>query len=205
MGDLTATARVRVVPPVPIEESFEEYSADNLLDWWIGVSKSKYTIETRDGSQILTKLADARGPKFNRSRVYITPPISTGYTVQADVLGVMQRRRRGDVGLINARYRLELFGNVKRMRVISWVPGPRYEERVEFNWEPDRWYTVKFRVDLENGEAVTRAKVWPRDEAEPDTWLLEGRDPQPNLEGSAGIYAYSLAPVYFDNVRIFRE
>ena len=115
------------------------------------------------------------------------------------------RRRRGDVGLINARSRLELFGNVPRMRVISWVPGPRYEERVDFKWEPGRWYTVKFRVDLADGKAHPRVKVWPRGQPEPQAWLLEGEDPQPNLQGSAGIYAYSLAPVCYDNVRVYRE
>jgi len=204
-GELTATARVRIVPTLPISEDFESYADGGMLNWWIGVSKAKHAIEKRDGSEVLTKLSDARGPKFNRSRVYITPPIRTGYTVQADVLGVTKRRRRGDVGLINSRYRLELYGNVKRMRVISWVPGPRYEKRVDFNWEPDRWYTVKFRVDLDGNEAVTRAKVWPRGTPEPDTWQLKGHDPQPNTEGSAGIYAYSMAPLYFDNIRIYRE
>jgi len=202
---LTATARVRVVPELPIAEDFESYDEGEMLNWWIGVSKAKHAIETLDGSKVLKKLSDDRGPKFNRSRVYITPPLATGYTVEADVRGVAQKRRRGDVGLINARYRLELFGNLPRLRVISWVPGPRFEERIDFSWEPDRWYRVKFRVDLEDGKAYPRVKVWPRDEAEPDAWLLEGEDPQPNLEGSAGIYAYSQAPVYFDNVRIYRE
>jgi len=205
LGDLSASARVRVVPRLPITEDFEAYDDGEMLDWWIGVSKAKHAIETIDGSRVLKKLADDRGPKFNRSRVYITPPLPTGYTVQADVLGISQRRRRGDVGLINARYRLELFGNVSRMRVISWVPGPRFEERVDFTWEPGRWYTVKFRVDLADGKAYPRVKVWPHGEAEPDAWLLEGEDPQPNLEGSAGIYAYSLAPVCYDNVRVYRE
>ena len=63
---------------------------------------------------------------------------------------------------------------------------------------------VKFRVDVEGGKGYARAKAWPRDEAEPDAWTIEAVDPQPNLEGSAGIYAYSMAPVYFDNVRIYR-
>ena len=203
-GDLNATARVRIVPDLPIVEDFEAYEEDGMLDWWIGVSKAKHAIQTVEGSKALKKLADNRGPIFNRSRVYITPPLKTGYTVQADVRGERVKRRRGDVGLINARYRLELYGRVGRMRVMSWVPGPRFEKRTEFSWDPDRWYTAKFRVDLEDGQAHLRAKVWPRDEEEPDTWTLEAFDPQPNLEGSAGIYAYSMAPVYYDNVRVYR-
>ncbi len=203
-GDLTATARVRIVPELPIAENFDAYEESDMLSWWIGGSKAKHAIETVDGSRVLKKLADDRGPKFNRSRVYITPPLKTGYTVQADVRGEQDGRRRGDVGLINARYRLEMYGRVKRMRVISWVPGPRFEERVDFSWDPDRWYTVKFRVDLEGDKARVRAKVWPRGEAEPESWTLDALDPQPNLEGSAGLYAYSAAPVYYDNVQIYR-
>jgi hypothetical protein len=87
---------------------------------------------------------------------------------------------------------------------MSWVPGPRFEKRLEgFTWDPDRWYTVKFRVEPEDGKAHLYAKVWPRDEAEPEAWTLEAIDPQPNLEGSAGIYAYSMAPVHYDNVKIY--
>ena len=203
-GDLKAPARVRIVPDLPISEDFESFTEGQLPDWWIGVSKAKHALQTVAGSKVLGKLADNRGPIFNRSRVYITEPLPTGYTVQADVMGVKQGRRRGDVGLINARYRLELFGRVNRLRVMSWVPGPRFEARKEFSWDPDRWYTLKFRVDLEGDKARLRAKVWPRDETEPADWTLEAFDPQPNREGSAGLYAFSMAPVYYDNVRIYR-
>ena len=203
-GDLTAVARVRVVPELPISEDFDSYEDGGMIPWWIGVSKAKHAIETRDGTKVLKKLADDRGPIFNRSLAYITPPLETGYTVQADVMGNKEGRMRGDVGLINARYVFELMGNVQRLRVVSWVPGPRFEERMDFAWEPDRWYTVKCRVDLVDGKALPRVKVWPRDEAEPESWTLEAEDPQPNLEGSAGIYAYSMAPLYYDNLRVYR-
>ena len=83
-----------------------------------------------------------------------------------------------------------------------------YIGRVEFNGKvykarvgPDKHLG---RVDLENGKAYPRVKVWPRGEDEPKEWTLEAEDPQPNLEGSAGIYAYSMTPLYFDNVRIYR-
>ncbi len=204
-GGLTAAARVRVVPRLPIVEDFESYDEGGMIDWWIGVSKAKHAIESIGGSKVLKKRADDRGPKFNRSRVYVTEPLAAGYTVQADVMGVKIGRRRGDVGVINCRYRLELDGSVPRMRVVSWVPGPRFEKRVDFHWDPDRWYTVKLRVDLQDGRGLVRAKAWPRDEAEPGGWTLEAVDPRPNRQGSAGIYAYSRAPVYYDNVRIDRD
>ncbi len=62
-----------------------------------------------------------------------------------------------------------------------------------------------FESYAEGDQARLYAKVWPRDEAEPEQSTLEAVDPQPNLEGSGGIYAYSpLAPVYYDNVKISR-
>lgn len=201
-GDRTATSRVRVVPSLPIEENFDSYAEDGMISWWIGVSKAKYAMATVDGNRVLKKLADNRGPIFNRSRVYITEPLPAGYTVQADLMGEQDRRRRGDVGLINARYRLELFGRVQRLRVMSWVPGPRFEKAIPFKWEPSVWYTAKFQVVPEGDHARVLAKVWPRDDSEPEEWTIEAVDPQPNQEGSAGIYAFSMAPLYYDNVKI---
>jgi hypothetical protein len=107
--------------------------------------------------------------------------------------------------VINDRYTLELFGDLQRLRVVSWIPGPRFETRTEFPWTPGRWYTMKLRVDLEGAEAHVRAKVWPREQSEPTQWTLDAVDPQPNLEGAAGLYANSMAPLYFDNVRIYRD
>ena len=202
LGDRMAMARVRVVPPLTIEEDFDSYAEDGMISWWIGVSKAKYAVATVDGNRVLKKLADNRGPIFNRSRVYITEPLPAGYTVQADLMGEQDRRRRGDVGLINARYRMELFGRVQRLRVMSWVPGPRFEKVIPFKWDPGVWYTAKFQVVPEGETARVLAKVWPRDEAEPEEWSIEAVDPQPNLEGSAGIYAFSMAPLYYDNVKI---
>jgi hypothetical protein len=176
-----------------------------VIGWWAGVSKAKHAIETLDGSKVLKKLSDDRGPIFNRSHVFITPPLAPGYVVEADVLGVKQGRRRGDVGLINDRYDLELFGSAQKMRVMSWIPAPRFEKKVDFHWDAGRWYHLKFKVDLVGDEARLYVKAWPRDETEPAAWTIEAVDPQPNREGSAGIYANStMAPLYYDNVKIYR-
>ncbi len=203
-GALSATARVRVVPELPLAEDFDAYNDGDVVGWWVGVTKGKYAIETQGGSKVLKKIADDRGPIFNRSLGFITPPLAAGYTVEADVMGAKQGRKRGDVGLVNARYNVELMGATQRLRVMSWVPGPRFEKRIDFKWQPDTWYRVKFRVEPRGGEAHLFAKVWPRGEAEPQAWTIEAVDPQPNIEGAAGIYAYSLAPLYFDNVKVER-
>ena len=84
----------------------------------------------------MKKLHDDKGPIFNRSLAFITPPIPAGYTVEADVMGVKEGRRRGDVGVVNSRYVLELYGSGKKLRVMSWIPGPRFEKQIEFPWAP---------------------------------------------------------------------
>jgi outer membrane protein assembly factor BamB len=210
-GTFVGEARVRIVPALPIAEDFESYKDGDVIGWWAGVSKAKHAIETLDGSKVLKKLSDDRGPIFNRSHVFITPPLAPGYVVEADVLGTKQGRLRGDVGLINDRYDLELFGTGQKMRVMSWIPAPRFEKKVDFHWDAGRWYRLKFEVDLVGDEARLYAKAWPRDEPEPAAWTIKAVDPQPNREGSAGIYANSgtynklkPVPLYYDNVKIYR-
>jgi outer membrane protein assembly factor BamB len=210
-GKLVGTARVRVVPDLPISENFESYKDGDIIGWWVGVSKAKYNIETRDGSKVLKKLHDDKGPIFNRSLAYITPPIPAGYTVEADVMGAELKVRgsrvvaRGDVGLTNSRYVLELFGKGKYLRVFSWMPGPRFQHKIDFPWKADTWYRMKLKVEIVGNEGKIYAKVWPRGEAEPKEWTIEATDPQPNYEGSAGVYANSLmAPLYLDNIKVYR-
>ena len=205
LGKLVGTARVRVVPELPISEDFESYKDGETIGWWVGVSKLKYTIETLDGSKVLKKLHDDKGPILNRSLAFITPPMPAGYTVEADVLGVKEGRRRGDVGVANSRYVLELYGGGKKLRVMSWIPGPRFEKQIEYPWAPGTWYRMKFRFEVVDDQGKVFAKVWPRNEAEPKAWTLEATDPQPNYEGAAGIYANStMAPLYLDNIKVHR-
>ena len=205
VGKLVGTARVRVVPDLPINEDFESFKDGDTIGWWVGVSKAKYNIETLDGSKVLKKLHDDKGPILNRSLVYVTPPIPAGYTVEADVMGVQEGRGRGDVGLTNSRYVFELYGSGKKARVFSWMPGPRFEKQIEFPWAPGNWYRMKLLVDVVDNQGKIFAKVWPRKEAEPKAWTIEAVDPQPNYEGAAGIYANStMAPLYLDNIKVYR-
>lgn len=221
-----ATARIRVIPKLPIQLTFDDMAVSALKPIW-PFSGLRLRVADLDGQHALEKVADKKrpSPPFMRLRTYISDPLPTGYTIQADMMsGVRETRRfnyQPDMGLINARYRLTLQGaNSKAeektfLRIESWGPVPRLQEDMDFGWEPGTWYTVKFEVELLNDseQAICRGKVWPRDAAEPDAWTMEVIDPCPNLEGSPGLYAYSTGtiatkdgpPTFFDNVRVYRE
>ena len=75
-------------------------------------------------------------------------------------------------------------------------------KEVKFRSDPDVWYTMKLRVDVQDDGAHIHGKLWKRDEAEPEAWTLETIDPHANLNGSPGLYNYALAESYFDNVSV---
>lgn len=213
---MNASARVRVVPPLPYREDFDTLTPGLPPAGWI-TSKLKVQVDEVDGQKVLRKLADRPSPPFARLRCYITPPLPTGYTIQSDLLGVSKKKRfLPDMGLINSRYLLILTGTTERkrlLRLVSWSPVPRVIKEVEFPWEGDAWYTAKLQVDLEEAQGVVRAKVWARGETEPKAWSLTLQDPSPNPAGSPGLYAYSVAitsktkgtEVLFDNVAITKN
>jgi hypothetical protein len=93
-------------------------------------------------------------------------------------------------------------GNHQRLQVRSWAAALRMEKTIDFTWEMGVWYTMKVRVDVEGGEAVVRGKVWRRGTVEPEPWTITATDPLPNHQGSPGIYGYSAALLYYDNVMV---
>ncbi len=79
---------------------------------------------SRPGATCSRKLASkARpSPPFMRLRAYATPPIPGGYTVEADLMGTLARKRfKPDMGLINSRYRFIMMGMRKRLRIETLV------------------------------------------------------------------------------------
>lgn len=210
---LKATARVRVSPTVPIREDFEAMAVGKTPPGWIGVG-GKSKLVKLDGSVVLQKLAEKPSVPFMRMRAYSGPPIAGGYTVQCDLMGRPKqgrRRRRPDIGLINSRYVLKLLGKERALRIVSWSPIPRIRKDVPFDWKTDVWYRAKLRVDIRDGKGLIRAKVWPREAAEPEAWQIEVVDPCPNAEGSPGLYGYSKgttsrkhgAPTFYDNYQVY--
>ena len=96
-------------------------------------------------------------------------------------------------------------GAHQQIQVRSWDSELRASKEVPFAWEPGTWYTMKVSVRSEGGKGVVRAKVWPRGQAEPEAWTLVAEDPLPITHGSPGLYGYSPAPVFFDNVEVTRN
>ncbi len=213
IGELTAAARVRICPPLPIKESFDDMPDGSVPPGWIGVT-GKTRIVERDGSKVFQKLAEKGKPSpVWRMRAYVGQPVEAGYTVQCDMLGTLARKRfRPDMGLINARYELNMLGQQRQLELSRWRDEPAHglRRRVPFEMQTDVWYRVKLRVEPKGDMAIVQGKVWPRDEAEPSAWTIEIEDTCPNTEGCPGLVAYSNgtteksdgAEVYYDNFMV---
>jgi hypothetical protein len=184
-----------VYAPLPWSENFESGRPPH----WIGGGGS-LAVEDLGGNQVFRKGASRTG--IHRHAIYMGPASMSGYTVQVDVLSTQQGRRRPDIGLINSGYTLDLQGNRQKIQVQSWAAELRVKEEVDFPWEPDTWYRLKLRVDIESDRGVVRGKVWPRDDTEPADWTITAEDPLPNRSGSPGIIGYSPIDIYFDNVSV---
>ncbi len=203
-GGQAATARIRVVPELPWSEDFEAVAEGANPPHWVGAGR-KFRVVVEGDGKVLLKPPAPRG--LHRSNVYLGAPALSGYTIQADVMGRVNKRNRPDMGLIAQRYTLDLMGNHQRLQVRSWAAELRMAKTVDFAWAPDTWYTMKMKVDLEptdDGQiALVRGKVWRRDEPEPEAWSIEATDPLPNRNGSPGRYGYSAADIYYDNIRVW--
>ncbi len=214
-GTHTARSRVRVAPRIPYHEDFEKTPVGAAPSGWANAT-GKWLVVEHDGTKVLSKVNTNSRPTTARANAYITAPNASAYTIEADMFGTEVRGRMPDMGLVNSRYTLLLDGkadspnNKRQVRIVSWEARLRVHQVVEFDWQPGVWYRAKFRVDPDTGTA--EAKVWKRGEAEPAEWLISYKDPSPNKEGAAALYAYisdpSISPqqpgsdVFFDNVVI---
>ncbi len=199
LGELSGSARARVIPPLPWSENFD--ALDRVPRPWINAT-GKFEIREVDGEKVLVKKAD--NPFLHRARVFLGPSDWSDYTVQADVLATRQRRQMGHAGLIAQRYLLMLLGSHQRLELQSWQPETERTARVSFKWEPDTWYRMKLEVaTLKDGSVRARGKVWLRSEAEPSEWQVERRDENPSRQGSPGIFADALpTEVLIDNLEV---
>ncbi len=199
-GDMKATARVRVVPPLPWTEDFEAIELEKIPTHWIGAT-GKFFVREKDGGKVLVKTPVQRG--LNRSNVYLGPSTMKNYQIQVDLMGTKSKRRLPDMGLIANRYTLDMQGRHQRLQIRSWASDLRMAKTIDFSWETEVWYTMKMMVEVIDNKAVIRGKVWLTGESEPAEWTITAEDPLPNSEGSPGIYGYSATDIYYDNLKVW--
>ena len=202
---LTGSARVRIVPPLPWKFDFEDIALGNnkLGDppiTWVGC-RYRHVIREVDGNKVMVKVTTI--PKGTRSRCWFGQSELSDYTITADVKGAIKDGKMPDIGLIAQRYALDLQGANQSLQIRSWVPQLRMARTIDFAWEPDTWYRMKFRAESTPTKAILRGKVWKRDEAEPADWLVEAEDLSPNLNGSPGLFGNAKdAEIMLDNIEV---
>jgi len=201
VGELKASARVRVSPPLPWSWDFESATVPGPPPpFWVNAT-GKMQVRDLDGKKVLVKLAD--NPFTKRGRFFFGSLDLHDYTTEASVMSRDQKRHMGDAGLIAQRYILVLFGDSQKAELQAWQPETTRTVTAPFAWKGDTWYRMKLRVDsLEGGKTRARAKIWPAGESEPDAWLIERVDPIGHRQGSPGIYADAPVEVFFDDVKV---
>jgi outer membrane protein assembly factor BamB len=196
-GTLTALARVRVVPPLPIKTDFSKVKGTSPSGW-VNCAGKFVMEDLKDGSRVLKKTALQNAPApLARANTYFGLPTWTDYTIQADVLGKEVQDNMPDIGVVANRYTLVLDGkrdpadSKRRLHIHSWDALPRIDHSIAFDWKPNVWYRMKFTVDVQKDKALVRGKVWPADQKEPEAWTIEFEDPVPNREGAPALYGYA--------------
>lgn len=198
LGEVTAFARLRTFPPLPWKWDFEGYKPKQIPSTWINAFLK---LQPND---IEGTMALKRSPGKGRPSTYfwLGMPEMKGYTVQADVYMTEQKRKLPNMGVTVQRYNVILKGNTSKFGIQSWAPHLRMAKETKFRSKPDTWYTVKATVKIEDDGAHVLGKVWETAKPEPEEWTLEAIDPHPNTEGAPGLYMYTLADGYFDNVKV---
>ncbi len=202
VGDVSGSTRVRIVPPLPWKFTFDELSEPPVS--WVG-ARYRHQVRPVDGSPALVKVSTI--PKGARSRAWMGSSDLQNYTIAADVQGKRTNGQMPDIGLTAQGYVLDLMGNSQQLQIRTWSPQLRMAQTVDFPWEPDRWYRMKLQAQIEgNGEnavAVLKGKIWPRDEAEPESWTVTARDESPVMTASPGLYGNAkVAEFAIDNLEV---
>ncbi len=198
VDNLTSTARIRVIPPLPWKFTFDDKKVPGT---WIGAAY-RHQPKEFDGQATLVKVSTI--PKGTRSQLWMGWTSLHDYTIQSDVYATTQNNQRPDMGLINQRYTLDMMAK-GQLQIRSWTPRLelRFAKTIPFEWETGKWYTLKFQSENKDGQVTLRGKAWKRGEAEPDTWTIEATDATPNTHGSPGLFGNaSYAEFYIDNVEV---
>ena len=207
-GSLSASSRIRVIPPMPWTFDFES-GGETPPAFWVNAT-GKFAVRDVDGNKVLVKLAENPFAFAKRCRPFFGGTEFSDYTIQSDVRAMERRRQMGDIGIVAQRYELVLFGEHQRLELQPWQPETQRTARVPFAWTKDAWYTMKLEVqNMGAGKVRARGKVWPRGETEPAAWTIERIDPIGSAKGAAGLYADAPSQAgggsefYYDNIRVF--
>lgn len=187
-----------------------EWTGNEKIPIQLSVTKGTRKVK---GNGVLCKITTI--PKGTRSQGWLGQPSSKNYTIEADVLAnkvdaggdADKNSRVPDIGLINQRYRFEMMGAAQKLKVYSWIPHDRKVHEVDFAWEPEVWYSMKFTVTNEERDgakvSVCRGKAWKRGEAEPEAWSIEWADGTANDNGSPGLSGNAKdAEIFIDNLKV---
>jgi outer membrane protein assembly factor BamB len=204
VGNLTGSARVRVVRSLPWREDFESYMDKDVPAGWVNLVAGKMAVATLDGSKVLYK--EPNDTLFKRIRVFTGPTNWSNYTFEASVRTPEKRRQLGDIGITAQRYSLVLYGNAQKLRLEPWEPETQRTKAADFAWKADTWYRLKLRVENQaNGAVLARGKAWPADQPEPAAWNIEKTDPIGNREGAPGLFIDAQWGAYIDNMVITKN
>jgi outer membrane protein assembly factor BamB len=199
VGELTGSARVRVVPPLPWSFDFDDL--DNLPVTWVG-ARYRHILRPDDDGKHVVKITTI--PKGTRSRCWFGHSDLNNYTIEADVKGAITNNQMPDIGLIGQGYAFVLGGASQEVQIRSWVTQLRMAKSTEFKWKPNVWYRMKFQTSIDGDKAVLRGKIWEKDSDEPAAWTIEAVDTSPNRSGSPGLFGSAkVAELYLDNIKVY--
>jgi outer membrane protein assembly factor BamB len=200
IGAVTGQARVRVIPPLPWSYDFASDKA--AMPWW--TANLKTTVGQVEGNAVLVRARDDTVGR--RATLLMGKPDWSNLTIEADVRSSEMRRQRGDIGLVNQRYKLVLFGNDQAIELHPWQAAEAMTVRVPFESEANVWYHMKFRVESRpDGTTLAQGKVWKTGTPEPAVWTIQKIDKIGHKQGSPGLYGDGISDVQFDNVRVYKN
>ncbi len=190
-GKLTGYARIRVAPQLPYFTDFSKVPIGRTPPAWVNTMGKFAVARGPDGKPALRKRNDNAAPPVARVNAYIGAPNLKDYTIETEIYGTKVRGKdMPDVGLGANRYTLLLIGNDQEVRLSTWDAQKRIEKKLAFAWKPETWYRLKLMARVVDGKGIVKAKVWARDDKEPQKWTLEIEDPIPNTEGAPLIYGF---------------
>ncbi len=205
VGDIKATARIRVFNGTKEWAwDFEGFKGLQVPPTWSRAHVKAKPLDL-DGNTVMAfgGIGNSKGRPGHT--VFLGHAKMKDYTIQADVRVTEQRRQLPNIGVTANRYEFLIKGNYNKVQIQSWQPHLRIAKDAPFKVAPNTWYTMKFKVRVEEGEAKLFGKIWPAGEAEPEAWTVEHVDPHPNESGSPGLTVYATTDCMFDNVKVTFE